>query len=177
MLQKLFPELKKKDLVLHGIVLLGLLGMACILLSSLLSPKTEQTAEQAVSSEQETYRLALQEQLTEMLTSISGVGQAEVLVTLEGSEQYRYAQDDDRTVSDTQVRSSTSYVTVGGSREALVESVSHPGITGVVVSCEGGASSTVQEAVYKAVSVACGLPVSQIYVTRSAGSSRKENVS
>ena len=80
------------------------------------------------------------------------------------------------TVSEEQVRSSTTYVTVGGSRDALVESVSHPGITGVVVACEGGADSTVQEAVYRAVSVACGLPSNCIFVTRSDPSAiRKES--
>lgn len=170
MLQRFFPELEKKDLLLHGIVILGLIGMGCILLSSFRSkPKEpEQTTEQTAVTQEE-YRLALQEQLTEMLSSISGVGRAEVLVTLGGSEEYQYARTDERTVSDSQVRSSTSYVTVGGSsREPLLESVSHPEITGVVVVCDGGASSAVQEAVYKAVGVACGLTSSQIYVTKLA---------
>ena len=163
MLQRFFPKLQKKDLMLHGIVLLGLLGMGCILLSSVLPSGTaakEETGQTAAA--QEEYRRTL--------------GRVEVLVTLDGSEEYQYATQGDRTVSEEQVRSSTTYVTVGGSRDALVESVSHPGITGVVVACEGGADSTVQEAVYRAVSVACGLPSNCIFVTRSDPSAiRKES--
>lgn len=169
MLQRFFPELAKKDLLLHGIVILGLIGMGSILLfRSSPGPEQPEAAQTAVT--QEEYRLALQEQLTEMLSSISGVGRAEVLVTLGGSEEYRYARTDERTVSDSQMRSSTSYVTVGGSsREPLLESVSYPAITGVVVACDGGASTAVQEAVYRTVGVACGLSATQIYVTKLAG--------
>lgn len=170
MLQKFFPEGKKKELLLQGIVFLGLIGMGCILLSSFGSSKPEkEQPEVSQTVTQEEYRLALEEQLTQMLGAISGVGKVQVLVTLGGSEEYQYARTDERTVSDSQMRSSTSYVTVGGSsKEPLLESVSHPAITGVVVACDGGASSSVQEAVYKAVGVACGLTTAQIYVTKLA---------
>lgn len=171
MLQKFFPEGKRRELLLQGIVLLGLIGMGCILLSSFGSskPAKEAQPEASQSETQESYRLAMQEQLTEMLEAISGVGRVQVLVTLGGSEEYQYARTDERTVSDNQMRSSTSYVTVGGSsKEPLLESVSHPEITGVVVACDGGASSSVQEAVYKAVGVACGLSTAQIFVTKLA---------
>lgn len=170
MLQKFFPEGKKKELLLQGIVFLGLIGMGCILLSSFGSSKPEkEQPEVSQTVTQEEYRLALEEQLTQMLGAISGVGKVQVLVTLGGSEEYQYARTDERTVSDSQMRSSTSYVTVGGSsKEPLLESVSHPAITGVVVACDGGASSSVQEAVYMAVGVACGLTTAQIYVTKLA---------
>lgn len=170
MLQKFFPEGKRKELLLQGIVLLGLIGMGCILLSSFGSDKpAKEQPEASQTQTQEEYRLALEKQLTEMLGAISGVGKVQVLVTLGGSEEYRYARTDERTVSDSQMRSSTSYVTVGGSsKEPLLESVSHPEITGVVVACDGGASSSVQEAVYKTVGVACGLSTAQIYVTKLA---------
>ncbi len=149
----------KKDVLVHILVILGLIGMTCILLSSCLE-ETEQNSEipeQAdVSADPEAYRQALQTQLSEMLSRIDGVGRAEVLVTLRGSEAYHYAQDAD-----------SRYVTVGGSqKEALVESVSLPAVTGVVVACEGGGAGTVQEIVYQTVSVACGLKLSQIYVTK-----------
>ena len=169
MLRKFFPELGKKDLLLHSIVILGLVGMGFILLSSFGKSEPVQPETEDTSVSQEEYRLSLETQLTAMLGSISGVGTAEVLVTLGGSEEYRYARTDGRSVSGDQVRSSTSYVTVGGSsREPLLESVAHPAITGVVVACEGGADISVQEAVYKAVGVACGLSTTQIYVTKLA---------
>jgi len=161
MLQKFWNKYKaslKKDILIHILVLIGLFGMICIQLSSCLEQKEEPppSEETAQADSQESYRLQLQEQLSEMLGNIAGVGKVEVLVTLQGSEAYHYAQEAD-----------SRYVTVGGSqKEALIESVSLPAVTGVVVACEGGGRSTIQETVYQAVSVACGLRTSQIYVTR-----------
>jgi len=164
MLQKFWNKYKnslKKDILVHILVIIGLIGIVCIVLSSCLEQESsppEQTpaSESAESAEQEAYRLTLQNQLAEMLSQIAGVGKAEVLVTLQGSEAYHYAQEAD-----------SRYVTVGGSqKEALIESVSLPAVTGVVVACEGGNKSTVQETVYQTVSVACGLRMSQIYVTK-----------
>lgn len=167
MWQKLLKKLNKRELLLRGIVAAGLLGLALILISTLHPEEKRQTSEPETGSSQEAYRAELEEQLTGMLGAIAGVGRVRVLVTLDGSEEYRYAQSGERTVSGEQVRSSTSYVTVGGSsREPLLESVSHPAITGVVVACEGGNTDTVREAVYRAVGVACGLPSTKIYVTQ-----------
>ncbi len=171
MFRKLWNQYKsnfKKDILIHILVIIGLFGIACIALSSCLETSQEDSEPEtsAQSSTPEAYRLALQEELSEMLSQISGVGKTEVLVTLEGSETCHYAQE-----------GNSRYVTVGGSqKEALIESVSLPAVTGVVIACEGGAVSTVQETVYKTVSVACGLRMSQIYVTQleHAANDRKE---
>ena len=169
MLRKFWDNYKasfRKDIFVHILVILGIFGIVCILCSSCLDSENKQdsqdsqdhtsNSESAEMISQEEYRLQLQQQLTEMLSNMSGVGKAEVLVTIGGSEAYHYAQE-----------ANSRYVTIGGSqKEALVESVSHPEITGVVVACEGGSRSTVQETVYQAVSVACGLHIAQIYVTQ-----------
>ena len=162
MFQKFWDKYKtslKKEILMHILIIIGLLGMLCIGLSSCFEQKTETAfpePSEPETSEQEAYREALQTQLASMLSQIAGVGEAQVLVTLEGSKTCHYAQDAD-----------SRYVTVGGTqKEALIESVSLPAVTGVVVACEGGGQSTVQETVYQTVSVACGLRISQIYVTK-----------
>ena len=167
MLQKLFHKYGKRELALRAVVFLGLAGMGCILLSSLLPEQSPEPAQESVSAEE--YRQSLETQLTEILGAMEGTGQVRVLVTLAGGEEYRYAKADDRTVSDKQTRSSESYVTVGGSREALLETIVHPAVTGVVVACEGGGSPVVQESVCRAVCVACGLPSNRVFVTRLTG--------
>lgn len=167
MLQRFFPDLRSKETQLRLIVLLGIAGLALILFSSFGAKKPavqEDAPEQTVS--QEDYREELQTRLRDILSSMEGVGRVEVLVTLSGSAEYRYAQNGERRVSGDSMQSSTAYVTVGSGREALLESVGVPAVTGVVVVCEGGGNSTVQEAVCRAVSVACGLPYSKICVTR-----------
>ncbi len=145
----------KKEYLVHILVFIGLIGILCTVLSSC-QEETPESAELPEITSQEAYRTALQKELSAMLCQIDGVGRAEVLVTLSGSETCHYAQD-----------SQNRYVTVGGTKkEALVESVSLPAVTGVVVACEGGGAVTVQEIVYQTVSVACGLKLSQIYVTK-----------
>ena len=166
MLRRFFAKLKDRDMGVKLVVTLGLIGMACILLSSFLPEKVDAPETEPHSAED--YRTQLESQLTGMLSVMEGVGKVQVLVTLSGGEEYCYAKTDDRTVSDTQTRSTVSYVTVGGSREALLESVAHPEITGVVIVCEGASSPAVQEAVTRAAAVACGLPSNRICVTRLA---------
>ncbi len=168
MLQKLLRKYKKKDLQCFLVVALGIVGMGCILFSSFTEQETTQPDAAPQQSEEtpEVYRLRMQEELTAMLGAIAGVGRVQVLVTVSGSEEYHYATEGSSLVTDEQVKQSSTYVTIGGSKaQALVESVGHPAITGVVVACEGGTRSTVQEAVYRAVSVACGITTAQIYVT------------
>ncbi|MBE6849132.1 MAG: hypothetical protein E7502_04400 [Ruminococcus sp.] len=171
MFHSILQKIRRIDPV-HAIVLLGILGMGCILLSSVLSTDVPQDAAPLMQTETETpeaYRLRMQEDLTAMLSGMAGVGRVQVLVTVQGSEEFHYAREGDSLVSDAQVRNRSTYVTIGGSGgEALVESVTHPPITGVVVACEGGERSTVKEAVYNAVSVACGISTANIYVTRLA---------
>ncbi len=170
MFQKWLNKPGSKDRFLHGIVLLGIVGMGCILLSSFLPSGSEQKQQSVTldaAAAQEAYRQQLEAELTAILGQMADVGRVEVLITINGSEEYHYAKEGDSVISDEQVKNSSSYVTVGGSGgEALVESVSYPAVTGVVVACEGGDRSTVQEAVYHAVSVACGISTTQICVTR-----------
>ncbi|MDE6657822.1 MAG: hypothetical protein K2J88_04485, partial [Oscillospiraceae bacterium] len=99
MLRKFWNKYKanfKKDILIHILVIIGMLGMLCILLSSCLESSQEepkaQESENAELISQESYRLQLQEQLAEMLSNITGVGKVEVLVTIQGSEAYHYAQ-------------------------------------------------------------------------------------
>lgn len=164
MLPRFCKLFQSREVRLRLLVLLGIVGMGCILLSAFLPDKEASPPEPDTAAED--YRTELETELTELLGAMEGVGEVQVLVTLAGSEEYCYAKADDRTVSDTQTRSSVSYVTVGGSREALLETVAHPAVTGVVVACEGGASPLVQESVNRAVAVACGLSLNRIYVTK-----------
>ncbi len=168
MLRKLLRKYKKQDLQRYAVVLLGLIGMACILFSSFAdsAPDTPVAETRQTEETPEEYRCRMQEELAQILASMSGVGRVQVLVTVSGSEEYHYATQGSSLVTDEQVKHSNTYVTVGGSKEqALVESVAHPAITGVVVACDGASRSTVQESVYRAVSVACGISTAQIYVT------------
>ena len=150
MLLKFWEKLNKRELVLRLTAAAGLLGLGCILLSCR-SPAEPDPVQDSCCAEE--YRRTLEEQLTVLLSGMEGVGEAQVLVTLSSGEAYHYA--------DTGTRFSAN-------REALLETVSYPGVTGVVVVCEGGGSPVIQERVTRAVQTACGIPGSHVYVAELA---------
>ena len=130
MLPKFWEKLNKREIALRGVVIAGLLGMGCILLSG-----------------------HTPEQLTSLLSGMEGVGRAQVMVTLAGGEAYHYADSGTR---------------ISAGREALLETVSCPSVTGVVVICEGGGAPVIQERVTRAVQTACGIPGNHVYVAKLA---------
>ncbi len=175
MWKNLLHKLIQKDALPRIVLVLGLAGMGCILLSSLPEKEKEEVpAAELTQAAAQAYRQELESQLTQLLGSIAGVGRVEVLVTVGGTERFHYAAEEDSLVSDGQIKSSSTYVTVGGSssEKPLVESVSLPVITGVVVACEGAGKDTVLEAVYHSVAVSCGISTAQIYVTTLDGNVR-----
>ena len=150
MLPKFWEKLNKREIALRGVVIAGLLGMGCILLSGH-TPQKQEPVQAGISAED--YRRTLEEQLTSLLSGMEGVGRAQVMVTLAGGEAYHYADSGTR---------------ISAGREALLETVSCPSVTGVVVICEGGGAPVIQERVTRAVQTACGIPGNHVYVAKLA---------
>ena len=150
MLPKFWEKLNKRELALRGVVIAGLLGMGCILFAGRTPQKAEHVQEGICA---EDYRQALEGQLSSLLSGMDGVGCAQVLVTLASGEAYHYA--------DTGTR-------ISAGREALLETVSCPCVTGVVVVCEGGGAPVIQERVTRAVQTACGISAGHVYVAKLA---------
>ena len=160
---------KVKDFLLKGgriklIVGLGFVGMALILLSEILPSSDSHEKAAPVAVCEADYEEKLRDGLLNILSSINGVGKAEVMLTISAEEEYIYAEE----VRKSETESETSYVLIqeNGGKTALVKTVIKPPIKGVVVVCEGGGSSTVRESVYNAVSVALDIPTNRIYVTK-----------
>ena len=97
-----------------------------------------------------------------ILNEIEGVGKAEVLLTINSTEEYVYAE----TVKNGASQTENGYVIIdkGSEKEALVKKINNPSISGVVIVCEGGDDPKVCERLYKAVSTALNIPTSKIYV-------------
>ncbi len=140
----------------------------------------EQIIDEITTTEE--YTQSIQHKLTQMITSIEGVGNASVLVTLEGGISYEYATEE-RTSSDiTQDVSSDSYTRTqqrddteenyiiisgeNGEQTALVKQQIEPEIKGVVVVCEGGNEEVVQYNVIQAVTTALDIPTTKVYVAQ-----------
>ena len=126
------------------ILILGFAGIGLILLSTLW-PDGEQadSANAGVSAvTPEAYAQKLEAQLTEIVSSIEGVGECRIMVTLENGTEYVY-------------ENKTQLVT-----EIL------PTVKGVVIVCAGGDDQAVRERVQSAVTTALNITARRVCVTK-----------
>lgn len=157
-------------------VMLGLVGVFLIFMSEM--DFGEKPVKNKASREE--YRLQLEENLSELLSTVEGAGKVNIMVTLESGEENVYAWQektsrDEQTVSadlSEQVSQRTSYeneiVMVGenGSKQALVEKTLQPSVQGVVVVCQGADDIKVVSNITNAVSVALNVPSNRICVIK-----------
>lgn len=153
------------------VIFLGIFGMILILCSELFESDktTENQRENAeISVSYETYGKDIENRLKTMLEKIEGVGKTEVMVTIGGTEEYVYAQQEKVKNGEKDFSSENEYVIIGsnGEKQALLKKIINPEISGVTIICEGGDSNIVKERIYNAVSAMFELSSQKIYVTK-----------
>ncbi len=163
----------------------GLIGIALIFLSSFFS-SGEKTEPKATTSGNvytaEEYEAHLEKDLTTLITKIQGVGNANVMVTLEQTKQSVYAkeeknsgqttkdQSDGSTRNETNQSNETNYILVkgsDGSEQALAVTEIQPVVKGVVVVCDGGGNPAVQQSVTEAVTTALDISSVRVCVIKA----------
>ena len=108
--------------------------------------------------------------LKDVLSQVRGVGECKVMVTVEGTTEYVYAENLTKSTDNNGDRTSDRYENEivitdnDGKKEALVRKIIKPQICGVVIVCEGGGDIKVNERVLKAVSTVLGISSSKICV-------------
>ncbi|MCD7732637.1 MAG: hypothetical protein LUH56_04290 [Oscillospiraceae bacterium] len=112
-----------------------------------------------VSSE---YAEELKLQLEEIISKIDGVGDVTVMLTIESSASYVYTTD----IEKDELETKTETVIIGN-KEALIERIDNPQVSGVLVVCTGGDRAVIQEQVIKAVSTVLDIPSNKVYVAKS----------
>ncbi|MEG1849604.1 MAG: hypothetical protein RR197_03515 [Oscillospiraceae bacterium] len=172
-----------KDQRAGAVVVLGMTGMALIVLSGLLGNHKAAAPAAGETMTARQYTTATEQRLETLLSGIGGVGRARVMVTLENGVEMVYAKDEkqsaDKTMSyenasPAKVQEKTdaqqSYIlvdSIGGKRQALVVTQLEPKIMGVVVVCPGAGSAVTRERVTDAVTTALGIRSIQVCVVPS----------
>jgi len=173
-----------KDFKLKIIVLLGILGMALILLSQFAdNDSAGQSQPQALGGAEfanREYIAQLEERLQNLISQIDGVGRNKVMVTLETGTEYVYAQEHRRNTDTT--HSGNGEIPVGGRtqesveqrfilvdtefgrREALVLTRIPPRVQGVVIVCEGANNPLVEQKLISVVTTALGISSNRVSV-------------
>jgi stage III sporulation protein AG len=163
--------------------------MVLILLSQFWGgEKTESPPQGAVSGDNlaqftsEDYIRALENKLCGLMGSIKGVGQVQIMVTLENTGEYVYAQEEKRNVdknvepgvegapdkSYLKENVQQTYILMNGQKEALVRTHLEPKVQGVVVICEGADNILVQQSVINVVTTALNIPTTRVCVEKIA---------
>lgn len=158
-------ELSKKPVFLKCAVGLGVLMIILIVISD----KPDEPDYYNTGSDEinfvtsEVYADDTESQLRKILMTVEGVGKAEVMLTINSTEEYVYAE----AVKQGSDRHENSFVIIdnGTQKEALVRKINNPAISGVVIVCEGGDDPRICEKIYRAVSTALDISTSKIYVT------------
>ena len=175
-----------KDFKLKIIVLLGILGMALILLSQFADADRggqRQNQPQIMGNADlvnQEYIAQLEERLQNLISEIDGVGRNRVMITLESGVEYVYAQEHRRNTDTT--HAGNGEIPVGGRtqesveqrfilvdtefgrREALVLTRIPPRVQGVIIVCEGANNPVVEQKLISVVTTALGIPSTRVSV-------------
>ena len=174
--EKLATAVNKKNWLFW----LGLAGILLIGLSEIFSGGDKEAGNRADPQEscvESTYQEEMEQRLLEIIRQVEGAGEVSVMLTLEGSPETIYAQNEQ---TQTQVqedengslkRESSSQnehilFDSGAGKEALVEEQLAPEIKGVAIVCSGGDDIEVIERITELVSVVLDLPSNRICVTK-----------
>ena len=170
------------DKKIKWIVLIGMIGILLILLSEIL-PQHTTAPQDAVSVyiDNETFCRQTEEKIYNLVSSIQGVGEAQVWVTLESGAEYVYLQEEIRNTDTTKDydsegvktlrekdNSEQKYILVNknGEEQPLLQKQLEPTVQGVVIVCEGAGSAQVNEQVVNAVTCALGISSNRVYVAQ-----------
>ncbi|MDE5860026.1 MAG: hypothetical protein K2H23_06540 [Oscillospiraceae bacterium] len=159
-------EIIKKPLFLKAAIAAGALMIILIVITDSSEEDKESRGNAEISeigfASADIYANETESRLRTIIMEIEGVGKAEVLLTINSTEEYVYAE----TVKNGASQTENGYVIIdkGSKKEALVKKINNPSISGVVIVCEGGDDPKVCEKLYNAVSTALNIPTSKIYV-------------
>lgn len=151
------------------IVAVGLIGIVLIFASDLLSisqDKQTQSSDESISYEQ--YTDQLEDKLMQIISSIDGVGECQVMITLENTTESVYATDVEVKNDDTSTNQKDEYViydSENGETPVLIKEYL-PKVQGVTVVCTGGENIAVKERIIESVTSLFNIPANRVSVSK-----------
>lgn len=142
----------------------------------------QQTAKKTDTDEEgtEDYETYLEKRLEDLLGKMEGVGKVQVMVTLEDNGEQILEKDEResrtateegngetaRTATEVELEYTTIFVEEDGNKTPYIVRMKNPKVGGVVVICEGGASSSVAQNISRAVSALFSIETHKIMVMK-----------
>lgn len=174
----------KNDKRIRIFFVLGIVGIVLIGISQFWpsSGGDAPAAAEDTTAATEACRQKVEQQIGEIVSSVEGVGEARVMVTLESGVEYIYEKEQnvtstlnqDETNGGTKIQQNEdtkeSFILVedaNGRKTALVRKTLEPKIQGVVVVCEGGSRATVVKTVSDLITTAYDIGYDRVCVIKS----------
>lgn len=166
-IRPVFEKLKKDKKALV-IILLGLLGMLMILFSG--SDKNTDTDKSSVNENSTISQYEIKKDVTELIKSIKGAGETQVMITYECAEETVYATDTEEQAGENDVQLKKEHIIVenDSGETGLMITVIYPKVQGVAVICEGGDDPIVKEKIYSLISALFDINSNSISVASMA---------
>lgn len=167
MKEKLSDLLKSKQIKTKFLVVAGVIGIALILLSEISFGGSDKKTE-VTSNDYASYVSELNTELTDIISSIEGVGTCKIMITLKNTTESVYAQNSENSVNGSSSSENNEYVIYDGENgdEPILLKENFPEIEGVAVVCSGGDNVAVRERVIKCVSALFNISSNRISVTK-----------
>lgn len=147
----------------------GILGILLILLSEISFTPTKKTEETQVTTiSYSDYVNELDEKLTELISSIDGVGKCKVMITLKNTTESVFAKNSQNSQSESSYSQNDEYVIYDGENgdSPLLLKEIFPEIEGVAVVCSGGDNIVVKEKIIQCVSSLFNISSNRISVSK-----------
>lgn len=163
------------------LIIIGFIGIFLIFISSVLPSAGEKSErEESVDFAAEEYRVGLEKSVKELVKEITGDKAASVVITLDSSIRYSYAdatEADSASTSNKETEQASSsvshsYITVrtsDGGEQALLVTQYMPEVRGVAIVCVGGNNEQMAEKIRGAVMAALDIPSKRVYITGGNG--------
>lgn len=174
-----YSESKKKITLILCLVT----GLSMMLISGFFSSSSKKQNNKDVNFNVSSYENKLEERLLDLVEEIDGVGKAKIMLTLESSIEYIYAQErrektdkisdfKDKTPLKLQERNDEEKKLMlvdgpSGRRQALIKTEIQPKVKGVVVVCQGGNEPVVNQQITNVLTTVLNIPSSRVFVTKS----------
>lgn len=152
------------------IIVAGIVGVLLLVVSEFI-PESEEDVEITENDDEmsfTSYEKDIEERLKNLIESIDGAGNVQVMVTIESGDEKVYATESKKTENNEE----KSYVLVDieGSDSGLLLKIAQPEIRGVAIVCQGADSPTVRNAVVGAVTSVLGISSNRVNVSKMKNS-------
>ncbi len=157
-----------------SLIIIGIIGIALIFLSSF-GNDTEKVKTPTDSFSVEAYKTALEKDIKKLVVGITGSRRVTVVITLESSMNYNYAEiteskneeKNDQNSDEQKSEQKQEYITVknaDGSETAILISKQMPEIRGVAIVCQGGDNALLNEKIQNAVTSALNITSKRVFI-------------